>query len=201
MIDQKKLDSFKKHGGAAALELRGEIIDALKDRISETMRVINDYFNSRKEKEAAIAARIGELEDQRAELEERVDGYGPRLAEATISGNSAALGVIQTELEGLESKKAAISAQIGLLTGVAVSGDEGLFHEADEKARALAALWTETQGDLSALSAFASEQVTAWSQVARVSGLGGDILPRNAVFSRVDEMRQDFCEKEGANNG
>ena len=122
--------------------------------------------------------------------------YGPRLANATISGNSAALGVIQTELEGLESKKAAISAQIGLLSGVAVSGDEALFNEADEKARALAAFWTETQADLSALSAFASEQVTAWSQVARVSGLGGDILPRNAVFSRVDEMRRDFQEVE-----
>lgn len=192
MLDQKKMDRFKECGGSAALELRGEMVSALKDRISETVQAVNDYFNNRKEKEAAIAARIEELEDQKAEMEAKVDGYGPRLAEATISGNSAALGIIQQELTNLEAQKSAISAQIGLLSGVAVAGDEALFNEADEKARALAAFWTETQNDLTALSAFASEQVTAWSQVARVSGLGGDILPRNAVFSRVDKMRADF---------
>ena len=196
MLDQKKMDRFKECGGSAALELRGEIIDALKRQINETVQAVNSYFSNKQEKAAAITDRIEELKDQQEDLEAKVAEYGPRLAEATISGNSAALGVIQTELEGLESKKAAISAQIGLLSGVAVSGDEGLFHEADENARALAALWTETQGDLSALSAFASEQVNAWSQVARVSGLGGDILPRNAVFSRVDEMRKDFQEVE-----
>lgn len=196
MIDRKKMDRFKECGAAAALELRGEMVSALKDRINETMKVVNSYFSDKQAKAAAITARIEELKDQQEDLEAKVAEYGPRLAEATISGNSAALGVIQTELANLEAQKAAVGAQIGLLSGVAVSGDEGLFHEADEKARALAALWTETQGDLSALSAFASEQVTAWSQVARVSGLGGDILPRNAVFSRVDEMRKDFQEVE-----
>lgn len=196
MLDQTKMNKFKECDAAAALELRGELTAALKDKISETLQAVNAYFNNRKEKEAAIADRIEELEDQKAELEERVDGYGPRLANATISGNSADLGVIQTELANLEAQKAAVGAQIGLLSGVAVSGDEALFNEADEKARALAAFWTETQADLSALSAFASEQVTAWSQVARVSGLGGDILPRNAVFSRVDKMRKDFQEVE-----
>lgn len=196
MLDQKKMDRFKECGGSVALELRGEIIDALKCQINETVQAVNAYFSDKQAKAAAITARIEELKDQQEDLEAKVAEYGPRLANATISGNSAALGVIQTELEGLESKKAAISAQIGLLSGVAVSGDEALFNEADEKARALAAFWTETQADLSALSAFASEQVTAWSQVARVSGLGGDILPRNAVFSRVDEMRRDFQEVE-----
>lgn len=196
MIDRKKMDRFKECGGAAALELRGEIIDALKRQINETVQAVNSYFSNKQEKAAAITDRIEKLKNQQEDLEAKVAEYGPRLAEATISGNSAALGVIQTELEGLESKKAAISAQIGLLSGVAVSGDEALFNEADEKARALAAFWTETQADLSALSAFASEQVTAWSQVARVSGLGGDILPRNAVFSRVEEMRRDFQEVE-----
>ena len=89
-------------------------------------------------------------------------------------------------------------SQIGLLSGVAVSGEEALFNEADEKARALAAFWTETQSDLSALSAFASEQVSLWSQVANTSMLGGDLMPRNAVFSQVERMKKDF--DGGANN-
>lgn len=196
MIDRKKMDRFKECGGAAALELRGEIVDALKCQINETVQAVNAYFNNRKEKEAAIADRIEELEDQKAELEERVDGYGPRLANATISGNSADLETIQAELTSLEAEKSAINAQITLLSGVSVAGDEALFNEADEKARALAAFWTETQGDLSSLSAFANEQVTLWSQVGRVALLGGDIMPRNAIFSRVDKMRQDFQEVE-----
>ena len=196
MIDRKKMDRFKECGAAAALELRGEIVDALKCQINETVQAVNAYFSDKQAKAAAITARIEELKDQQEDLEAKVAEYGPRLANATISGNSAALGVIQTELEGLESKKAAISAQIGLLSGVAVSGDEALFNEADEKARALAAFWTETQADISALSAFASEQVSLWSQVANTSMLGGDLMPRNAVFSRVEEMRKDYQEVE-----
>ena len=196
MLDQKKMDRFKECGGSAALELRGELTAALKDKISETLQAVNSYFSDRKEKEKAIAARIEELEDQQEDLEAKVAEYGPRLAEATISGNSAALGVIQTELEGLESKKAAIAAQIGLLSGVTVSGDKERFTVADEKARALDRFWTETQADLSALSAFANSQITLWSQVANLSTLGGDIMPRRSVFREVEEMRRDFQELE-----
>ena len=196
MLDQSKMNKFKECGGAAALELRGEMVSALKDRISETVQAVNSYFSDKRAKAEAIADRIEELEEQKAEMEAKVDGYGPRLAEATISGNSAALGIIQQELTSLESQKAAIAAQIGLLSGVSVTGDKALFNEADEKARALDRFWTETLADLSALSAFANSQITLWSQVADLSTLGGDIMPRRSVFREVEEMRRDFQEVE-----
>lgn len=196
MLDQKKMNRFKECGGSAALELRGELTAALKDKISETLQAVSGYFSDRKEKEKAIAARIEELKDQQEDLEAKVAEYGPRLAEATISGNSAALGVIQTELANLEAQKAAVGAQIGLLSGVTVSGDKERFTVADEKARALDRFWTETQADLSALSAFANSQITLWSQVADLSTLGGDIMPRRSVFREVEEMRRDFQEVE-----
>ena len=196
MLDQKKMNRFKECGGSAALELRGEMVSALKDRISETVQAVNSYFSDKRAKAEAIADRIEELEEQKAEMEAKVDGYGPRLAEATISGNSAALGIIQQELTSLESQKAAIAAQIGLLSGVSVTGDKALFNEADEKARALDRFWTETLADLSALSAFANSQITLWSQVADLSTLGGDIMPRRSVFREVEEMRRDFQEVE-----
>ncbi|MFB2020207.1 hypothetical protein ACEVJL_01805 [Pseudoflavonifractor sp. P01025] len=196
MLDQTKMNKFKECGGAAALELRGEMVSALKDRINETMKVVNSYFSNKQEKAAAITNRIEELKDQQEDLEAKVAEYGPRLAEATISGNSAALGVIQTELANLEAQKAAVGAQIGLLSGVTVSGDKERFTVADEKARALDRFWTETQADLSALSAFANSQITLWSQVANLSTLGGDIMPRRSVFREVEEMRRDFREVE-----
>ena len=198
MLDQTKMNQFKENGGAAALDMRGEMLSALKGQISGTMQAVNAYFEDRKVKAAAIENRIEELKDQQAAMEAKVADYGPRLAEATISANSAALGVIQQELSQLEASKAAVGAQIGLLSGVSVAGDEALFNEADKQARALAAFWTETQADLSALSAFASEQVSLWSQVANTSMLGGDLMPRNAVFSQVERMRKDF--DGGANN-
>lgn len=196
MLDTKRMEIFKENGADAALKLRGELVTALQERITGTMRAINSYFDDKQTKAAAITDRIEAMKDQKAELESEVAGYGPRLAEATISGNSAILESIQAELTDLEAKKAAISAQIELLSGVSVAGDKALFDEADRKARALDQFWTATLADLSALSAFASEQMNAWSQVARASGLCGDILPRNAVFSRAEAMRADFQEVE-----
>lgn len=196
MIDQTKMNQFKEHGAAAALELRGEIATALKDRINETMQAINVYFSDRKKRETAIADRIEALKDQKTELEELVADYAPRLANATLSGDSADLENIQVELTNLEAQKSAIAAQIGLLSGVAVSGDKELFIAADEMARALDQFWTESMDDLSALSAFANSQITLWSQVANLSTLGGDIMPRRSVFGGVEEMRRDFQEAE-----
>lgn len=196
MIDQVKMNQLKEHGGAAALELRGELTAALKDKISETLQAVNAYFLDRKEKEKAIASRVEELKEQRAALEAKVADYAPRLANATLSGDSADLENIQVELTNLEAQKSAIAAQIGLLSGVAVSGDKELFTAADEMARALDQFWMESMDDLSALSAFANSQITLWSQVANLSTLGGDIMPRRSVFGGVEEMRRDFQEAE-----
>lgn len=197
MIDQAKMNQLKEYGAAAALELRGEIAAALKAQTDETLRAVNGYFSDRKEKEKALSDRIEALKDQKTELEERVANYAPRLANATLSGDSADLENIQVELTNLEAQKSAIAAQIGLLSGVAVSGDKELFSAADEMARALDQFWTETLADLSTLAIFADEQSNLWRQVANLSTLGGDLMPRNAVFSRVEAMKKDFHEKEG----
>ena len=196
MIDRAKMDCFKKHGAAAALELRGELVAALKNRIGETRLAINAYFADKKAKSAAIADRIEAMKDQKAELEAKVADYGPRLAEATISGNAADLESIQAELTDLEARKAAISAQIGLLSGVSVAGDEALYNKADKMAQDLAAFWTATQLDLTELSSFADGQIALWGKVANLSTLGADIAPRQSIFSEVERMRADFLEVE-----
>lgn len=199
MLDQKRMNQFRENGADAALKLRGELVTALQDRITGTLQAVNEYFASRRKSETAIADRIEALKGQKAELEAAVADYAPRLANATISGDSDTLEEIQTQLTGLEARKAATTAQIELLSGVAVTGDETLFNEANEKALALAAFWSSTQADLSSLSAFASEQITTWAKVAKVSDLGGDILPRKSVFDRVREMQEDFTKGSARN--
>ena len=192
MLDAKRMEKFKENGADAALKLRGELVTALQDRISGTMQAVNAYFDSRRKSETAISGRIKELESQRAELEKKVSSFGPELAAATISGDSDALEKIQVQLTDLEARRAATSAQIELLSGVSVAGDEGLFTEADEKAWELAAFWTEVQIDLSTLSTFADGQIAVWAKVAKSSTMGGNIMPRKSVFDRVAEMRKDF---------
>lgn len=196
MIDQVKMNQLKEHGGAAALELRAEMFSALKARTDETMKAIGIYFSDKKEKVAAIAGRIEELEAQREALEAEVAAMGPDLAAATISGDINTMEQIQGKLTDLEARKAATSAQVELLNGVSVAGDETLFNAADEKARALDQFWTESMDDLSALASFADEQVSLWRQVANLSTLGGDLLPRNTVFAWVRDMQKDFQEAE-----
>lgn len=196
MLDKNRIDKFEEYGATAALKLRGEIVTALKEQILDTLRDVRCYFEDRKTKKSTIAGRVEELKEQLAALEAKVAEYGPRLAEATLSCNSTALGVIQTELTNLEAQKAAVAAQIGLLSGVSVYGDEALFTKADEKARVLNMSWTETMKDLSALADFANNQMTLWSQVADLSTLGGDLMSHNSVFNQVEEMRRDFREVE-----
>lgn len=200
MLDERQMDQFKENGGAAALKLRDRLASSLQGRITETTQAVNAYFADLKKRKQTIAERIEELKGKLGELDGKVSSYGPRLADATISGNSAALGIIQAELTNLEAQKGAIASQIGLLSGVSVSGDEALFAEADGKAKELDRFWTEIQGDLSELSSFANEQAELWLKVANLSTIGGNIMPRRSVFDRVTEMRRDFEKKEGANH-
>ena len=148
MLDQKKMDRFKQSGASAALELREEIIAGLKGQISDTMQAINGYFADREKRQKAISDRIEALKNQREALEAEVAAIGPRLAAATISGDVNTLEQIQSRLTDLEAQKAAISAQIELLSGVSVAGDKELFGKADEKARSLDQFWTDTLADL-----------------------------------------------------
>lgn len=194
MLDAKRMEKFKENGADAALKLRGELVTALQDRITGTLQAVNEYFASRRKSETVISERVKELEAQREELEAEVAAMGPDLAAATISGDVNTLEQIQSKLTDLEARKAATSAQVELLNGVSVSGDEELFNEADRQARELDRFWSETMTDLSALASFANEQANLWRQVASISDLGGNIMPKRTISDRVAEMRRDFQE-------
>ena len=194
MLDQKRMNQFRENGADAALKLRGELVAALQDRITGTLQAVNEYFASRRKSETVISERVKELEAQREELEAEVAAMGPDLAAATILGDVNTLEQIQSKLTDLEARKAATSAQVELLNGVSVSGDEELFNEADRQARELDRFWSETMTDLSALASFANEQANLWRQVASISDLGGNIMPKRTISDRVAEMRRDFQE-------
>lgn len=196
MLDESRMNRFKEYDGAAALKWRDELVAALQSRISDTLESVNRYFEDKREKEAAIAGRVEKLQRDLEQVQEEISSFVPGLAAATISGDDTALSDIQAQITRMEGRKAAITTQIDLLSGAAVTGDKALFDQANEKAEALETFWAGTQADLSALSAFASDQVSAWGKVANIAILGGNLLPRGSVASQVEKMRKDFREVE-----
>lgn len=195
MLDENRMNQFKEYGGTAALKWRGELVEALKSRISDTLVSVNHYFEDRRKRESAISARVEKLREDLEQVQEEISSFGPGLAAATISGDDTALSDIQAQITQLEARKAAITTQIDLLSGAAVTGDKALFDQANEKAEALERFWNNTMADLSTLSSFASEQVQSWSTVSNIGSLGGEIIPRVSVNRQIEQMRKDFISK------
>lgn len=196
MLDQTRMTQFKEYDGAAALKWRDELVAVLQSRISDTLEAVNHYFSDKRKREMAISDRVEKLREDLEQVQEEISSFGPGLAAATISGDDTALSDIQAQITQLEARKAAVTTQIDLLSGAAVTGDKALFDQANTKAEALETFWAGTQADLSALSAFASDQVSAWGKVANIAILGGNLLPRGSVASQVEKMRKDFREVE-----
>lgn len=196
MLDQTRMTQFKEYDGAAALKWRDELVAVLQSRISDTLEAVNHYFSDKRKREMAISDRVEKLREDLEQVQEEISSFGPGLAAATISGDDTALSDIQAQITQLEARKAAVTTQIDLLSGAAVTGDKALFDQANTKAEALETFWAGTQADLSALSAFASDQVSAWGKVANIAVLGGNLLPRGSVASQVEKMRKDFREVE-----
>ena len=196
MLDRKKLDQMEEHGAAAALQYRGELSAELGDSVSSTYDAVNAYFNDQKKRAAAIADRVGNLREDISDIDEKISSFGPALAQATISGDSAALEAIQKEIADLESRKTANKAQIGLLGETHISGDEALYQAADEAAEKMEAIYREKLAEMNALVTFANKQISLWARVADLSTLGGDTIPVNSVRSKVADMRQDFSAED-----
>ena len=196
MLDESRMNRFKEYDGAAALKWRDELVAVLQSRISDTLEAVNHYFSDKRKREMAISDRVEKLREDLEQVQQEISSLGPGLAAATISGDDTALSDIQAQITQLEARKAAVTTQIDLLSGAAVTGDKALFDQANTKAEALETFWAGTQADLSALSAFASDQVSAWGKVANIAILGGNLLPRGSVASQVEKMRKDFREVE-----
>ena len=197
MIDREKLELLEKNGGAAALRLRDELTATIQEQVGGVSRAVSDYFDDVAQRKRRIADRVNDLRAQREDLETEIAAYGPRLADVTISGDTEAMNTIQRELADMEANKAALSSQIELLGGVAVHGDEGLFHRADELAEAMEREYGAIMADLQELVSFANKQIELWASVAKLSNVGGNIIPISSIRGRVTQMRQDF-QTEGA---
>lgn len=192
MIDRKKLDMMEENGGAAALKYRDELGAELQATVNDTLQAVNAYFDNVKIKKRAISERVDSLREECSRLESCISDYGPKLAAATISGDSAALETIQRELSELEANKAATEAQIELLSKVQITGDADLYNKANKLSEKLTEVNRETMANFSALAAFADKQIDLWRQVSNFSAILGNTVPLRSVLSRVHDMQQDY---------
>lgn len=196
MLDRAKLDQMEDGGAAAAMKYRDELGAGFQAAVNDTVKALNAYFDDVKGKRRAISERVDALQEELSNLETSISDYGPALAQATISGDGAALESIQREIADLEANKAAVSAQIDLLSKVQITGDADLYSEANELADKLETVNRETLADLAALGSFAEKQAALWHKVANFSEISGNMVPVRSVLARVKDMRKDFSAED-----
>lgn len=196
MLDRKKLDQMEDCGAVAAMKYRDMLGMEIQTAVNDTVTALNAYFDDVKGKQRAISERVDALREEHADLEAEISAFGPKLAQATISGDGAALESIQREIADLEANKAAVSAQIDLLSKVQITGDADLYSEANKLADKLETVNRETLADLAALGSFAEKQAALWHEVANFSEISGNTVPVRSVLVRVKDMRKDFSAED-----
>lgn len=192
MLDRAKLDQMEDCGAVAAMKYRDKLGMEIQNAVNDTVTALNTYFDDVREKRNAISERVDALRSEHADLEAEISSFGPKLAQATISGDGAALESIQREIADLEANKAAVSAQIDLLSKVQITGDADLYSAANKLADKLETVNRETMADIAALGAFAEKQAALWHKVSDFSTISGNMVPIRSVISRVADMRRDF---------
>ena len=200
MLDKEKMQKLEEFGGRSGLQIRNELAAVMQEQNGELLHAVSNYFDDVAKRKRRIADRVNHLQEQRKELENKIASYGPRLAAATISGDSGEMDAIQRELADMEADKAALSSQIELLGGVSVCGDESIFHYADELAKTTETAHSEIMADFRELMGFAQKQRELWASVEDMSGIGEMSVPFGIVRERVSQMRKDFNEGKAAIN-
>lgn len=95
MIDRKKLDQMEDCGAVAAMKYRDKLGMEIQNAVNDTVTALNNYFDDVRAKRNAISERVDALRAEHADLEVEISSFGPKLAQATISGDGAALESIQ----------------------------------------------------------------------------------------------------------
>ena len=136
----KLLDFISK--ATEATDALAAATDAVRKELQEaeyTARdIIDSYFDDLKEKQQKISADAAELRAKRSALEERTAGLSSALIAARVTGDTRELQEIQDEISSIEIEKAAIDAELQLLSNTPMPGDTGIYEaaiEADEECK------------------------------------------------------------------
>lgn len=136
-VTQKAIDAVSEHGAAAIAAILSKLKEERQTAAAETQKAVDAYFTDVAKREAALKEKVNELNGQKEALASKIKSMEPMLVNATISGDSEALTKVQNMIADIEAQKAAVAAQIELLSNTRVPGSKELLDAVEAKEKTL----------------------------------------------------------------
>lgn len=193
---QEILTTAKEYG---AEEVRAAFVELCQENqaiTAEAQAAYKAYFADVRQREVKIRQKVEALGQERDALSEKIRTMRSALVAAAAEGDTGTVSRIQGDMADIEAQKAALTAQIELLSDAKVPGSKELFQAADSKLEELRAANERYRAAVGAIHDFAREQLELWERIeddtapmAKYSGLDKN---RGGTVSHAEKLYEHF---------
>lgn len=193
---QEILKKAKEDGAEAVRSALEELRQENQAITAEAQAAYDAYFADVGQRKVRIKQRIETLGQERDTLSEKIRTMLPRLVAATVEGDTDTVSRIQGSMADIEAQKAALTAQIELLTGAKAPGSKELFQAAASKLEELRAANERYRAAVGAIHDFAREQLELWERIeddtASMTKYSGLEKNRGGTVSHAEKLYEHF---------
>ena len=196
---QEILNTAKEHGAEAVRAAFAELRQENQAITAEAQAAYEVYFADVRQREVKIRQKVEALGQERDALSEKARAMRPALVAATVEGDTDTVSRIQGDMADIEAQKAALTAQIELLSDAKVPGSKELFQAADSKLKELRAANERYKAAVGAIHDFAGEQLELWERIeddtAPYTKHGGLAKNRGGAVNHEEKLYEHFQKK------
>lgn len=196
---QEILSVAKEHGAEAVKDAFAELCQENHKITAEAQAAYDAYFADVRQREAKIRQKVEALVQERDALSEKARAMRPALVAATVEGDTDTVSRIQGDMADIEAQKAALTAQIELLSDAKVPGSKELFQAADSKLKELRVANERYRAAVKAINNFAGEQLELWERIeddtAPYTKHGGLAKNRGGAVNHEEKLYEHFQKK------
>lgn len=193
---QEILKKAKEDGAEAVRSALEELRQENQAITAEAQAAYDAYFADVRQRKVRIKQRIETLGQERDTLSEKIRTMRPALVAATVEGDTDTVSRIQGSMADIEAQKAALTAQIELLTGAKAPGSKELFQAAASKLEELRAANERYRAAVGAIHDFAREQLELWERIeddtASMTKYSGLEKNRGGTVSHAEKLYEHF---------
>ena len=196
---QEILKKAKEHGAEAVRGALEELRQENQTITAEARAAYDAYFADVRQREVKIRQKVEALGQERDALSEKARAMRPALVAATVEGDTDTVSRIQGDMADIEAQKAALTAQIELLSDAKVPGSKELFQAADSKLKELRVANERYRAAVGAIHDFAREQMELWERIeddtASYTRRGGITIHRGGSVNHEEKLYEHFHQK------
>ena len=193
---QEILSVAKEHGAEAVKDAFAELCQENHKITAEAQAAYDAYFADVRQREAKIRQKVEALVQERDTLSEKIRTMRPALVAATVEEDTDTVSRIRGAMADIEAQKAALTAQIELLTGAKALGSKELFQAAASKLEELRAANERYRAAVGAIHDFAREQLELWERIeddtASMTKYSGLEKNRGGTVRHAEKLYEHF---------